>query len=127
VFAKKDFLGDLVNISAGLNAASRGISQASEGEADFRITQAFGYTAMATVVRIGKLRVMVYSRDHPPPHVHVIAPRGQAKIQVDGPEGHPGLKWTFGLSRREIAQALAAVEDHRELILAEWERVHDHT
>jgi hypothetical protein len=58
-------------------------------------------------------------------HVHVIAPRGQAKILVDGPEGHPRLKWTFGLSRAEIAQGLAAVEDDRELILTEWERVHD--
>jgi hypothetical protein len=81
---------------------------------------------VATVVRIGKLRVMVYSRDHPPPHVHVVAPRGQAKILVDGPEGHPKLEWNLGLSRRELTQALTAIEDHRELILAVWKRVHDH-
>ena len=80
---------------------------------------------MATVVRIGRLRVMVYSRDHPPPHVHVVAPRGQAKVLVDGPEGHPRLVWNLGLSRRELAQALAVIEDHRALILAEWKRVHD--
>jgi hypothetical protein len=82
---------------------------------------------VTTVVRIGKLRVMVYSRDHRPPHVHVVAPRGQAKILVDGPGGTPGLEWNLGLSRRELAQALAAVEDHRELILAEWKRIHDDT
>ena len=80
---------------------------------------------MATVVRIGKLRVMVYSRDHPPPHVHIVAPRGQAKVLVNGPEGHPRLEWSLGLSRRELAQALAVVEDYRGLILTEWNRVHD--
>jgi Domain of unknown function (DUF4160) len=81
---------------------------------------------VATVVRIGKLRVIVYSHDHAPPHVHVVAPRGQAKILVDGPEGHPRLAWNLGLSRRELALALATVKDHRELILAEWKRIHDH-
>ena len=81
---------------------------------------------MATVVRVGKLRVIVYSRDHPPPHVHVVGPRGQAKILVDGPEGHPRLEWNLGLSRRELARALAIVADHRELILTEWKRIHDY-
>jgi hypothetical protein len=81
---------------------------------------------MATVVPIGKLRVMVYSRDHPPPHVHIVAPRGQAKVLVHGPERHPRLEWNLGLSRRELALALSVVEDYRELILAEWNRVHEH-
>jgi hypothetical protein len=80
---------------------------------------------VATVVRVGKLRVMVYSRDHPPPHVHVVAPRGNAKILIVGPEGLPRLEWNLGLSRRELADALAAVEDYQELLLAEWRRVHD--
>ena len=30
-----------------------------------------------------------------------------------------------GAVRRELAQALTAVEDQRELILAQWERIHD--
>lgn len=80
---------------------------------------------MATVLRKGKLRVIVYSRDHPPPHVHVVTPRGQAKILVDGPAGHPKLAWNFGLPRRDLAAALGAIEDHRDLILAEWKRIHE--
>jgi len=74
---------------------------------------------------MGKLRVIVYSRDHRPPHVHVVTPRGQAKILIDGPTGQPALEWNLGLSRGELATALAAVADHRELILAEWKRIHD--
>ena len=90
------------------------------------VTQAFGYTDVATVFRTGKLRVMVYSHDHPPPHVHVVTPQGHAKILVEGSSGHPRLVWNLGLSRRELALALAAIEDQREAILAEWRRIHEH-
>ncbi|MFO1392270.1 MAG: DUF4160 domain-containing protein [Steroidobacteraceae bacterium] len=82
---------------------------------------------MATVLRIGKLRVMIYSRDHPPPHVHVVRAQGNAKILVDGPGGFPRLEWNLGLSRRDLAMALAAVADHRERILVERKRIHEHT
>ena len=88
-------------------------------------TQAFGYSSVATIVRLGRLRVMVYSRDHPPPHVHVVSPRGSAKIMVAGAAGHPTLVWTLGLSRRELERALAAIEDHQDLILGEWNRIHE--
>ena len=80
---------------------------------------------MATILRLGRLRVMIYSRDHPPAHVHVIGSRGSAKIEVRGPSGHPGLVWNLGLSRRDLARALAAIEDHAELILSEWKKIHD--
>jgi len=123
--AAREFLGEWINFPTRLDAVTRRFSWAREDWAHRSITQAFGYTVVATVVRIGKLRVMIYSRDHPPPHVHVVAPQGQAKILVEGPGGHPRLEWNLGLSRRELAQALAAVEDHLELILAEWNRVHD--
>ena len=33
--------------------------------------------------------MIVYSRDHWPPHVHVVPPRGQAKILIDGPDAQP--------------------------------------
>jgi hypothetical protein len=89
-------------------------------------TQAFGYTAVATVLRRGKLRVIVYSRDHWPPHVHIVTPQGQAKVLIDGPAGYPAVEWNLGLSRRELAVALAAIEDHRDRILTEWKRIHDY-
>jgi hypothetical protein len=69
---------------------------------------------------------MIYSRDHPPPHVHVVTAQGNAKILVDGPGGFPRLEWNFGLSRRDLARALAAVADDRDRILAEWRRIHEH-
>jgi hypothetical protein len=71
--------------------------------------------------------VIVYSRDHPPPHVHVVTPQGQAKVLVEGRSGHPALVWNLGLSRRDLALALEAIEDHREAILAEWNRIHGHS
>lgn len=80
---------------------------------------------MATVLRKGRLRVMVYSRDHPPPHVHVITPAGKAKILVEGNAGHPELVWNFGLARRELATALALIDRHKDLILEQWRRNHE--
>ena len=72
-----------------------------------------------------KIGVIVYSRDHPPPHVHVVTPNGQAKVPVHGRNGHPTLVWNLGLARRDLAAALAAIEEHRKLILAEWDRIHE--
>ena len=48
----------------------------------------------------------------------------KAKILVDGPAGHPSLAWNLGLRSRDLARALAAIEDHRDLILAECKRIH---
>lgn len=70
---------------------------------------------------------MVYSRDHPPPHVHVVGPRGSAKILIAGPAGRPALVWNQGLTRRDLEQALAAIDDHHQLLLDEWNRIHDRT
>ena len=37
---------------------------------------------MPTILRFRGLRVMIYTHDHWPPHVHVIAPEAQAKIAL---------------------------------------------
>lgn len=44
---------------------------------------------------------------------------------VAGAAGHPTLAWNLGLSRRELERALAAIEDHQDLILGEWNRIHE--
>ena len=88
-------------------------------------TQAFGYDSVATVLRNGKVRVIVYTRDHPPAHVHIVAPEGHAKILVDGPNGLPTLAWNLGLSKRQLAWALSTVYESREMIMVVWNRIHE--
>ncbi|HEY2609796.1 MAG TPA: DUF4160 domain-containing protein [Reyranella sp.] len=42
---------------------------------------------MPTVLRIGGLRIMIYSSDHRPAHVHVIGGGGRGSIQPELPQG----------------------------------------
>ena len=36
-----------------------------------------------TVFRIWGFRVMIYPRDHEPPHVHIVGPGAEAKFVID--------------------------------------------
>jgi hypothetical protein len=42
---------------------------------------------MPTIKRIDGLRVMIYSNDHPPPHVHVIGADREAVFELHCPAG----------------------------------------
>ena len=42
---------------------------------------------VATVLRYGKTRVVVYSNDHPPAHVHAVGPGGRARFVLNCPDG----------------------------------------
>jgi hypothetical protein len=56
--------------------------------------------------------------------VHVVTPRGKAKVLVENRAGLPELVSNIGLARRELASALALIEDNRDLILEQWRRIH---
>jgi Domain of unknown function (DUF4160) len=65
---------------------------------------------MPTILRFRGLRVMIYSYDHRPPHVHVIGPGAEARIAL-GEEGEqPWVITNDGLSRRHVVEALAEIE-----------------
>ena len=78
---------------------------------------------MATILRIRGLRVVIYSNDHPPPHVHVIGSGREAKVRLSEHE-HPSLMTNEGLTRRQLATALAEIERNRELLLKRWKEIH---
>ena len=42
---------------------------------------------MGTIFRIGNWRVMIYTDDHAPSHIHLVGPDGRAKIALNCPEG----------------------------------------
>lgn len=67
---------------------------------------------MATVFRSRRrFRVVVYSNDHPPPHVHAVGPDGDARFLLNCPDGpvtlwdHEG-SWTLALVR-ELGEEIA--------------------
>ena len=82
-----------------------------------------GYNvAMVTVLRADGLRVVIYSNDHLPAHVHVCG-NGEAKIDRLGPGG-PSLVWADGMTRGEVRRAMQVVTGQRTFLMRRWEDVH---
>jgi hypothetical protein len=48
------------------------------------------YTHLSVTLRFRGLRVMIYSFDHRPPHVHVIGPGAEARIALGDEGERPG-------------------------------------
>lgn len=78
---------------------------------------------MVTVLRVHGLRFVIFVDDHEPAHVHAFGD-GEAKINLEGRDGAPELIWTVGLSKADVRRAMKAVSEHRELLTAEWRRIH---
>jgi hypothetical protein len=79
---------------------------------------------VATILRVGKLRVMIYSNDHPPAHVHIVGPSGSARVLLGDRDRLPLLLENEGLSRRQLILALRAVREHRQQLADAWNRIH---
>ena len=79
---------------------------------------------MVTVLRAHGLRVVIFSNDHQPAHVHVFGD-GQAKINLLGAAGVPELIWVDGMSRREIRRAMRLVTEQQAFLLARWRDLHE--
>jgi len=78
---------------------------------------------MVTVHRERGLRVVIFTDDHVPAHVHVFG-SGEAKIDLQGPNGAPTLLWAVGMTRAEVRQAMQVVTDNREQLLVRWRAIH---
>ena len=79
---------------------------------------------MGTVLRIGALRVVMHSRDHWPPHVHVIGPDGEARIALGRLVPQPYVMSCHGLSDKQVATAMAEITHNREQLKQMWRTIH---
>ena len=64
---------------------------------------------------------MIYTQDHPPPHVHAVG-NGSAKIAIDEPIAR--VLENRGLSGPDIKRALDAVQGERTRMLDIWGTIH---
>ncbi|WP_062099407.1 DUF4160 domain-containing protein [Caulobacter sp. CCH5-E12] len=78
---------------------------------------------MVVVHRSRGFRLVIYTLDHEPAHVHVTGP-GQAKINLRGEDGAPELISSVGISRADLRRLMSEVAEHQARLLAEWERIH---
>lgn len=79
---------------------------------------------MVTVYRSAGLRVVIFTDDHEPAHVHVFGD-GQAKINLFGAKDDGVvLVWVDGMTKSEARRALRLVTEHRVLLLRRWREIH---
>lgn len=78
---------------------------------------------MVTIHRAHGLRIVIFTDDHEPAHVHVLGD-GHAKINLTGPGGGPELVWAEDMKRNAVRRAVAVVAEHRDEFLARWREIH---
>lgn len=78
---------------------------------------------MVTIYRAHGLRVIIFSDDHEPAHVHVFGD-GQAKINLTGPDGTPELIWAEGMKANDLRRAMQLVRDQQAQFLTLWREIH---
>lgn len=78
---------------------------------------------MVTIHRAHGLRIVIFTDDHEPAHVHVFGD-GHAKINLTGPDGGPELVWAEDMKRNEVRRAMAVVTEQRDEFLARWREIH---
>jgi len=76
-----------------------------------------------TVLRDSNLRVVIYTDDHPPPHVHVFGD-GETKIALFGRDGAADVVRIVGADRRESRRALQIVREKRDYLLERRKAIH---
>lgn len=78
---------------------------------------------MITVLRAKGFRIVIFTDDHEPAHVHVFGD-GEAKINLTGAGGRAELIWTVGMSRADIRKCIRLVGENREALLQRWNDIH---
>ena len=80
---------------------------------------------MPTVLRLRKVRVVIYPNDHPPPHVHAVrANEARAKFVLNCPEGPVALLEQTGFKPAEIQAIGAAIAADLAAICERWRNIH---
>lgn len=78
---------------------------------------------MVTIFRAHGLRIVIFTDDHEPAHVHVFGD-GHTKINLIGADGRPELIWADGAKRNEVRRAMQVVTEEQAAFLARWREIH---
>lgn len=76
---------------------------------------------MPEILRLFGLRFYIYTRDHQPPHVHVVSQDGTAKFAI---ADEITLIGNSGMKSKDLKLAESIIEDNRENILRAWVKIH---
>ena len=77
---------------------------------------------MPTIIKQDGFRIMIWSNDHLPPHVHVF--KGDAEVKIELVE--PIIFNVEGkISNKDLAKALNLVIEHQVELLEKWKELHE--
>jgi hypothetical protein len=79
---------------------------------------------MPTVLRQGRFRIVIYTDDHRPAHVHAIGPDGEAVFNLNCPLGPAELRENYSFSRRELSAVERIVKANVRELCKIWESIH---
>ena len=76
---------------------------------------------MITALRSGGFRIVIFSDDHEPAHVHVFGD-GEAKVQIS--DERIELVWVVGMKAADVRKMMAIVARNRDELLVRWRDLH---
>ncbi|MFC4486853.1 MULTISPECIES: DUF4160 domain-containing protein [Tepidiphilus] len=79
---------------------------------------------MPTVLRQGSLRIVIYTNDHRPAHVHIIDSGREATFDLHCPDGPPELRLTFGFDRQSLNRIRKMLADRLATLCHQWRQIH---
>ena len=79
---------------------------------------------MSTVDHIGGLRVVIYSNDHRPAHVHVMGNGCEAVFKLNCPAGAIEVRENYGFPGAQLTRIKAALTPKQADLCAAWRDIH---
>lgn len=79
---------------------------------------------MPTMTRLDNLRVVIYSNDHRPAHVHMIGPNGEVVYFLNCPGGLRALRESFGFKLADVNRIQSALAAILAKLCNEWSKLH---
>lgn len=79
---------------------------------------------MPTVLRLFGLRVVIYTNDHRPAHVHVIGGGAEAVFFLNCRQGCVILRANYGFSLRGLSRVETALNVVQDELCEAWEAIH---
>ena len=79
---------------------------------------------MATVLRFLRYRVVIYSNDRRPCHVHVISNDHEAIFALNCPGGPPSLRENYGFKMATLTLIASQLQDNLADLCRQWRQIH---
>ena len=87
-------------------------------------TKTLGLNTMPTIHRLNGYRVVIYSNDHRPSHVHVMGGIGEVVFQLQCPRGPVVLREVHGLTRQQVSDIGLKLDQQHTTLCTHWSDIH---